>query len=220
MSVVLDVTVREESGTGNAREARRNGVVPGVIYGGDKDAVSIGVKYNEILKAINSGQFLSNMVELTHDGKPQKVLTKDVQFHPVTDKPIHVDFFRVTEKTIIDVNVSAVFIGEDVSPGMKEGGALNVVRYNIEIKCPAGSIPDSIEVDISGMNIGDSIHLSEVALPPGVKPGITDRDVTIATIVASRTSKTAEEEEEEAAAAAAAAEGEDGEAAPAEGEEG
>jgi len=220
MSVVLDVVVREESGTGNAREARRNGMVPGVIYGGDKDAVSIGVKYNEILKAINSGQFLSNMVELNHDGKPQKVLTKDVQFHPVSDKPIHVDFFRVTEKTIIDVNVSAVFVGEDVSPGMKEGGALNVVRYNIEIKCPAGSIPDSIEVDISGMNIGDSIHLSEVALPPGVKPGITDRDVTIATIVASRTSKTAEEEEEEAAAAAAAAEGEDGEAAPAEGEEG
>jgi len=220
MSVVLDVVVREESGTGNAREARRNGMVPGVIYGGDKDAVSIGVKYNEILKAINSGQFLSNMVELNHDGKPQKVLTKDVQFHPVSDKPIHVDFFRVTEKTIIDVNVSAVFVGEDVSPGMKEGGALNVVRYNIEIKCPAGSIPDSIEVDISGMNIGDSIHLSEVALPPGVKPGITDRDVTIATIVASRTSKTAEEEEEEAAAAAAAAEGEDGEAAAPEGEEG
>jgi len=220
MSVVLDVVVREESGTGNAREARRNGMVPGVIYGGDKDAVSIGVKYNEILKAINSGQFLSNMVELNHDGKPQKVLTKDVQFHPVSDKPIHVDFFRVTEKTIIDVNVSAVFVGEDVSPGMKEGGALNVVRYNIEIKCPAGSIPDSIEVDISGMNIGDSIHLSEVALPPGVKPGITDRDVTIATIVASRTSKTAEEEEEEAAAAAAAAEGEDGEAPAPEGEEG
>jgi len=202
MSVVLDVVVREESGTGNAREARRNGMVPGVIYGGDKDAVSIGVKYNEILKAINSGQFLSNMIELNHEGKPQKVLTKDVQFHPVSDKPIHVDFFRVTEKTIIDVNVSAVFVGEDVSPGMKEGGALNVVRYNIEIKCPAGSIPENIEVDISGMSIGDSIHLSEVKLPAGVKPGITDRDVTIATIIPSRSSKTAEEEEAEAAEAA------------------
>ena len=199
MSVVLDVVVREESGTGNAREARRNGMVPGVIYGGDKDAVSIGVKFNEILKAINSGQFLSNMVELKHDGKPQKVLTKDVQFHPVTDKPIHVDFFRVTDKTIIDVDVSAVFVGEDVSPGMKAGGALNVVRYNIEVKCPAGAIPENIEVDISGMEIGDSIHLSEVTLPAGVKPGITDRDVTIATIIPSRSSKTAEEEEAEAA---------------------
>jgi len=202
MSVVLDVVVREESGTGNAREARRNGMVPGVIYGGDKDAVSIGVKFNEILKAINSGQFLSNMVELKHDGKPQKVLTKDVQFHPVTDKPIHVDFFRVTDKTIIDVDVSAVFVGEDVSPGMKAGGALNVVRYNIEVKCPAGAIPENIEVDISGMEIGDSIHLSEVTLPAGVKPGITDRDVTIATIIPSRSSKTAEEEEAEAAEAA------------------
>ena len=118
----------------------------------------------------------------------------------------------MTDKTIIDVNVSAVFVGEDVSPGMKQGGALNVVRYNIEVKCPAGSIPDNIEVDISGMEIGDSIHLSEVTLPAGVTPGITDRDVTIATIIASRTSKTADEE---------AAEGEEGEeAAAAEGEEG
>ena len=213
MSVVLDVVVREETGTGNARAARRNGMVPGVIYGGDLGPVSVGIKYNEVLKAINSGQFLSNMIELSHEGKPQKVLTKDVQFHPVSDQPVHIDFFRVTDKTIIDVNVSAVFVGEDVSPGMKQGGALNVVRYNIEVKCPAGSIPENIEVDISGMEIGDSIHLSEVTLPAGVTPGITDRDVTIATIIASRTSKTAEEE-----AAAAAAEGE---AAPAaEGEEG
>ena len=215
MSVVLDVVVREETGTGNARAARRNGMVPGVIYGGGKDSVAVGIKFNEVLKAINSGQFLSNMIELKHDGKPQKVLTKDVQFHPVTDQPMHIDFFRVTDKTIIDVNVSAVFVGEDVSPGMKQGGALNVVRYNIEVKCPAGSIPDNIEVDISGMEIGDSIHLSEVTLPAGVTPGITDRDVTIATIIASRTSKTAEEE------AAEAAEGEGGEDAPAaEGEEG
>jgi len=214
MSVVLDVVVREETGTGNAREARRNGMVPGVIYGGGKDAVPVGIKFNEVLKAINSGQFLSNMIELSHEGKQQKVLTKDVQFHPVTDQPLHVDFFRVTDKTIIDVNVSAVFVGEDVSPGMKQGGALNVVRYNIEVKCPAGAIPESIEVDISGMEIGDSIHLSEVTLPEGVKPGIADRDVTIATIVASRTSKTADEE------AAEGEEGEGEEAAAAEGEAG
>ena len=202
MSVVLDVVVREKNGTGNAREARRNGVVPGVIYGGDEAPVSIGIKHNEVLKAINSGQFLSNMVELSHDGKTQKAITKDVQFHPVTDAPMHVDFYRVTEKTIIDVNVPAVFVGEDTSPGMKRGGALNVVRYNIEVKCPAGAIPDAIEVDISSMEIGDSIHLSEVNLPKNVKPGITDRDVTIATIVASRTSKTGD----------GAAEGEEGEA--------
>ena len=211
MSVVLDVVVREKSGTGNAREARRNGVVPGVIYGGDEAPVAVGIKFNEVLKAINSGQFLSNMVELNQDGKSQKAITKDVQFHPVTDAPMHVDFYRVTEKTIIDVNVPAVFVGEDKSPGMKRGGALNVVRYNIEVKCPAGAIPDSIEVDISSMEIGDSIHLSEVNLPANVKPGITDRDVTIATIVASRTSKTEDEESEgeatEGEAEAPAAEG-------------
>ena len=199
MSVVLDVVVREETGTGNARAARRNGMVPGVIYGGDQDAVSVGIKFNEVLKAINSGNFLANMVELKHDGKPQKVLTKDVQFHPVTDMPMHVDFYRVTEKTIIDVEVPAVFVGEDVSPGMKRGGALNVVRYNIEVKCPAGAIPDNIEVDISGLEIGDAIHLSEVTLPANVTPGITDRVVTIATIVASRTSKTESEDGEEGA---------------------
>lgn len=199
MSVVLDVVVREETGTGNSRAARRNGMVPGVIYGGDQDAVSVGIKFNEVLKAINSGNFLSNMVELNHDGKPQKVITKDVQFHPVTDMPMHVDFYRVTDKTIIDVDVPAVFVGEDVSPGMKRGGALNVVRYNIEVKCPAGAIPDNIKVDISGLEIGDAIHLSEVTLPANVTPGITDRDVTIATIVASRTSKTENEDGEEGA---------------------
>ena len=205
MSVVLDVVVREETGTGNSRAARRNGMVPGVIYGGDQDAVSVGIKFNEVLKAINSGNFLSNMVELNHDGKPQKVITKDVQFHPVTDMPMHVDFYRVTDKTIIDVDVPAVFVGEDVSPGMKRGGALNVVRYNIEVKCPAGAIPDNIEVDISGLEIGDAIHLSEVTLPANVTPGITDRDVTIATIVASRTSKTENEDGEEGAEGEAAA---------------
>ncbi len=208
MSVVLDVVVREETGTGNAREARRNGVVPGVVYGGDKDAIAIGIKYNEVLKAINSGQFLSNMVELKHDGKLQKAITKDVQFHPVTDAPMHVDFYRVTEKTIIEVDVPAVFVGDDKSPGMKRGGALNVVRYNIEVKCPAGAIPENIEVDISNLEIGDAIHLSEVTLPPNVTPGITDRDVTIATIVASRTSKTEDEEGETEGEGEEAAEGE------------
>jgi len=212
MSVVLDVVVREETGTGNARQARRDGMVPGVVYGGDQAPVSVGIKYNEVLKAINSGQFLSNMIELKHDGKPQKVLTKDVQFHPVTDMPLHVDFYRVTEKTIIDVNVPATFVGEDTSPGMKRGGALNVVRYSIEIKCPAGSIPDSLEIDISGLDIGDAIHLSEVKLPANVKPGITDRDVTIATIVPSRTSKTTDEGAEDGEDAEAA-EGGDADAA-------
>jgi len=186
MSVVLDVTVRENTGTGGARAARRQGFVPGVIYGGDDAPVAVSVKYNEVLKAINSGQFLANMIELSHEGKKQKVLTKDVQFHPVTDMPVHLDFYRVTAKSIIEVEVSVNFVGEDVAPGLKEGGTLNVVRYAIEVKCPAGAIPDNIEVDISTMEIGDAIHISEVKLPEDVKPSISDRDFTIATIVASR----------------------------------
>lgn len=194
MSIVLDVEVREETGTGNAREARRNGKVPGVIYGGDEGPVSIAAKYNEVLKAINSGQFLQSMIEISHDGKKQKVLTKDVQFHPVNDMPVHMDLFRVTNKTIIEVEVSVNFIGDEVAPGLKEGGVLNVVRHAIEVKCPAGSIPDQIDVDISAMDIGDSIHISEVALPKDVKPAITDRDFTIATVLASRSSKLADEE--------------------------
>ena len=216
MSVVLDVTVRENTGTGGARAARRDGLVPGVIYGGDEAAVAVTVKYNEVLKAINSGQFLSNMIELSHDGKTQKVLTKDVQFHPVSDKPVHLDFYRVTAKSIIEVEVSVNFVGEDVAPGLKEGGTLNVVRYAIEVKCPAGSIPDSIEVDVSAMEIGDAIHISEVSLPEGVKPSITDRDFTIATIVASRA---AIEEDVDEDAIEAGAEGEEA-AVPAEGEGG
>lgn len=197
MSVCLDVVVRDNTGTGNAREARRNGMVPGVLYGGDDAPIAVAVKFNEVLKAINSGQFLSNMIELSHDGKTQKVITKDVQFHPVSDMPMHVDFYRVTAKSIIEVEVAVTFVGENTSPGMKKGGALNVVRYAVEVKCPAGDIPSGIEVDISEMDIGDSIHISEVTLPKGVTPAITDRDFTIATIVSSRTSKTEDAGSEE-----------------------
>ena len=196
MSVVLDVSVRENIGTGGAREARRNNLVPGVIYGGDEAAVAVAVKYNEVLKAINSGQFIGSMIELKQDGKAQKVFTKDIQFHPVTDAPMHLDFYRVTAKTVIEVEVSVNFIGEEESPGLKEGGTLNVVRYSIEVKCPAGDIPDNIEVDVSKMDIGDSIHISDVSLPKGVKPTISDRDFTIATVVASRAAVEADSEEE------------------------
>ncbi len=213
MSIVLDLNVRENTGTGSARAARREGFVPGVIYGGDEAPVAFSVKYNEVLKAINSGQFLSNMIEVTTDGKSQKVLTKDVQFHPVTDMPVHLDFYRVTAKSIIEVEVSVVFVGEEESPGLKEGGTLNVVRYSIEVKCPAGDIPDNIEVDVSKMEIGDSIHISEVDLPKGVKPSISDRDFTIATVVASRAAVEESAEDGEDAAAEGEAPAAEGEAA-------
>ena len=208
--IVLDVVVRENTGTGPAREARRQKQVPGVLYGGELGAVSIAMKQNEVLRALNSGNFLSNMIEISHEGEKQKVITKDVQFHPVTDMPVHVDFYRVNDDTIIDMEVSVQFTGDDVAPGIKRGGILNVVRYNVELKCPAGAIPDSITADISGMDIGDALHLSEVALPEGVTSSV-DRDVTICTIVSSRASKQADGSEAEKGAEAEAAEAEGGE---------
>lgn len=202
--ICLDVSVREATGTGPAREARRGGGIPAVIYGGDKGPVSVALRKNEVLKALNSGQFLSNMIEISHKGDKQKVITKDVQFHPVTDMPVHIDLYRVTEKTVIEVEVSVNFTGDEDSPGIKAGGTLNVVRHAIEVKCPAGKIPDSIEVDISKMDIGDSIHISEISLPDQVKPSITDRDFTIATMVASRAAVEEDEDAVEGAEGAAA----------------
>lgn len=213
MSIVLDVIVRDETGTGPARAARRNGMVPGVLYGGGEDSVAIGIKFNEMQKAINSGSFLANMVEISHNGEKQKVLTKDVQFHPVTDFPVHVDFYRVKESTIIEVEVSVNLVGEEDNMALKGEGSLNLVRHSIEVKCPAGSIPDQIDVDVSKMEIGDSLHISEVSLPAKVKPSITDRDFTIVTMVQSRVEVEEEEVEEVDAGdvpATAQTEGEDG----------
>ena len=184
----LNVTVREQTGTGNARAVRRAGGVPGVIYGGEEGSVAVALRQNEVLKAINSGQFLGSMIEIVHDGKPQKVFTKDVDFHPVTDMPMHVDLFRVTNRTIIEVEVPVVFVGEEASPGLKEGGTLNVARYTIEVNSPAGSIPESFEADVSKLEIGDSLNISDIALPKGITPVIDDRDFTIASVVSTRAS--------------------------------
>ncbi len=222
MSIVLDVTVRENTGTGGARASRREGLVPGVIYGGDQDAVAVALKSNEVTKAINTGNFIANMIELSHKGDKQKVLTKDIQFHPVTDVPLHVDFYRVTAKSIIVVEVSVNFIGEEEAVGIKMGGVLNVVRHSIEVKCPAGDIPDSIEVDISALDIGDSIHISEIKLPANVEPAISDRDFTICTMQMSRAAieETESEEDEEALEGEEGEEGVEGEAAAEPSEEG
>ena len=205
-TIRLDVTVREQTGTGSARQARREGLVPGVIYGGDEPSVAIAFKFNEVLKAINSGQFLGSMIEIVHDGKPQKAFTKDVDFHPVSDMPMHVDLFRVTNRTIIEVEVPVTFVGEEDSPGLKEGGTLNVVRYAVEVACPAGSIPESFEADVSKLEIGDSLNISDITLPEGVKPVIDDRDFTVASVVATRAAVEEETDEDVAADAVPATE--------------
>lgn len=210
--IVLPVDVRETSGTGAARATRREGFVPGTLYGGKLGPVSIAIRENVLRKAIYSGKFLSNMVTLEHDGEKQTVIPKDVQFDPVTDFPLHVDLFRVDEDSVIDVEVTVHFLNEEKAPGLKRGGALNVVRHTVELSCPAGSIPESIEVDLDGLEIGDSVHISDITLPEGIKPTIDDRDFTIATIAGARVELETEDEDVDGE------EGEDGEATEAEGE--
>jgi len=183
---VVSVEVRERTGTGGAREARRSGLVPGVLYGGPRGAVSISVKRNELVKAINTGKLIANMVDIEHKGERQPVIARDIQFHPVTDEPVHIDFYRVEENSVITLNVPVHFINDEKAPGIKRGGVLNIVRHDIEVRCKAGNIPTEITVDLSGYDIGDSIHISSVTLPEGVKPVITNRDFTIATVQGSR----------------------------------
>lgn len=195
--IVLSVEVRERTGKGGAREARRSGQVPAILYGGGKNPVAISLKANEVAKAINSGKFLNNMIAIDHKGEKQSVLTRDVQFHPVRDEPMHIDFYRVEADSIITVEVAVHFLNEEKSPGLEAGGVLNVVRHEIEIDCPAGSIPDAIEIDLTGYEIGDSVHISSVKLPENVKPTISDRDFTIATIQSSRALVEEEPETEE-----------------------
>ena len=195
-NIVLNVDVREGTGKGAARAARREDMVPGILYGGDQDPVSINLRGNQIRKALLTGKFISHMMELEHDGKRQKVIARDIQFHPVSDAPMHVDLFRVNEKTRIDVEVTVNFINEEASPGLKRGGVLNVVRHVVELNCPAGAIPESIEADLTGLDIGDSIHISAIPLPKGVESTITDRDFTVATLQGSRAVLEPETEEE------------------------
>lgn len=207
--------VRERTGTGGARAARRNGWVPGVLYGGGADPVAIQLRTVEVLKAHLAGRMRSHLAKIDVPGQDylQPVITRDVQVDPVSDLPIHVDMMRVDEKTRIDVEIPVRFLNEEASPGLKRGGVLNIVRHMVELYAPATAIPEYIEADVTGLDIGDSIKISAIKLPEGVTPTITDRDFTIATIAAPSTMRSAEEEEAAAAAATATEAGEAGAAA-------
>ena len=194
--ITFNVSVRERTGKGGAREARRLGMVPGVLYGGGEDPVAINLKQNEVVKAINTGQFLSSTATLVHDGKKQMVIPQAIQMHPVTDQPQHVDLFRVKKDQVITVEVTVNFLNEEASPGLKKGGALNIVRYAVELNVRADSIPDSLDADLTGLDIGDNVKISNINLPAGAEPTITDRDFTIASIVGRGISADTETEEE------------------------
>lgn len=183
--VVLSVEVRERTGKSGAREARRAGMVPGILYGGKLGPVSINLKKNEVVKALNSGKFLAHMIEIDHKGEKQSVICQDIQFHPVTDMPEHIDLYRVDLDQIIQVEVPVHFINEEKSPGLKKGGVLNIVRHTVELSVPAGSIPEFITADVGSLEIGDNVKISNITLPANSAPTITDRDFTIA-VIASR----------------------------------
>ena len=175
---------RDRAGKGAARALRREGRVPAVIYGDKKDPLSISLPFKETEIQIMKGGFLSHIITIDVDGEKIRVIPRDYQLDVVRDFPMHVDFLRVSRTTKITVGVHVEFTNEETSPGLKRGGALNIVRREVEVLCPATEIPEAIVVDLAEADIGDSIHISAVTLPEGVTPTITDRDFTIATIAA------------------------------------
>lgn len=181
---VLTANAREKVGKGSAREARRQGNIPAVIYGDKKSPIPIVIEQKILVRHLSTGGFFNTLFDIDINGELNRVLPRDVQLHPVTDVPEHVDFLRVSATTKISVEVPVEFIGDDVSPGIKSGGVLNVVRYTVEVSCTPDLIPSTLSVDLSSAEIGDSLHISAVNLPEGVTPTISDRDFTIATIVA------------------------------------
>ncbi|WP_099864519.1 50S ribosomal protein L25/general stress protein Ctc [Pararhizobium haloflavum] len=214
----LKAEARERVGKGSARELRRNGKIPAVIYGDKQDPIAITLPYKDVTKKIHGGGFMTTIATIVVDGKKIRVLPKDYQLDPVRDFTMHVDFLRVGKNTIVTVEVPVHFENEEASPGIKRGGVLNVVRHAVEVHCPADKIPDYFAADLTGLEIGDGIHISNISLPKDIEPTITDRDFTIATIAAPAV-LTAEEEaegQEEPETDADAVEGED----EAEGEDG
>ena len=195
--LTLAAEARDRAGKGASRAVRREGRVPAVIYGNKEAAVSIHVEEKRLVKLLSTGHFMNSVVEIELDGKTHRTLPRDVQFHPVTERPIHVDFLRVSANALITVNVPVRFENEAASPGLKRGGVLNVVRHEVEVKVPANAIPDDIVVDVTGFDVGDSIHISAVKLPKNVTP-VIDRDFTIATIAAPSGLKSQEAAEEAA----------------------
>ena len=209
----LSATERKGAGKGAARAIRRENQTPAVIYGDKKDPVTISLPTKETNLEYNKGHMFTTLCELELDGKKHQVLARDAQLHPVTDNVMHVDFLRVTDKTSIMVAVAVNFIGYDDSPAAKEKGILNVVRFEVDILCKARNIPESIDVDLSNAEIGDSIKISNAVMPEGAKPAIDDRDFALAAVAAPRIILDDEPEEGEEGVEGAEGETAEGEAA-------
>jgi large subunit ribosomal protein L25 len=195
--LTLPAEARDRAGKGASRALRREGRVPAVVYGEKKEPLSVHVEEKLLTKMLHSGHFMNSIVMIDVGGKATRTLPKAVDFHPVSSRPIHVDFLRIGEHSKVTVAVPVRFDNEEASPGIKRGGVLNVVQHELELVCDAAHIPEEIHIPLDGLDIGDSIHITDVKLPEGTKPAIDDRDFTVATIVAPSAMKA---EEEEAAA--------------------
>ena len=207
---VFDCEYRKRTGTGGARAVRRDGWVPGVLYGGG-DPVAIKLRFNQVNNAYKLGRMTDRLANLDVVGENalQPVIAREVQVDPVIGFPTHVDLMRVDEKTRINVEVVVRFTNEEESPGLKRGGVLNVVRHAIEVFAPATRIPEFFEADVTGLDIGDTLHVSRIKMPEGVEPTITDRDFTVATIAAPSAVKSAAQGEDDDAGEAAEGESEE-----------
>ena len=183
-TLTLPAETRERAGKGASRALRREGRVPAVVYGNNEDPQSIHVEAKELVRQLDTGHFFNSIVEVVIGGKAVRTLPKDVAFHPVSSRPLHVDFLRVSKDHKVHVNVPVHFANEAASPGLKRGGVLNIVRHELDLICDPERIPDEISIDVTGLEIGAAIHISHVNLPEGSASAITDRDYTIATIVA------------------------------------
>ncbi len=184
MANVIAAKARSGVGKGAARALRREGWIPAVIYGDKKDPLPISVAYNEAMKSIYAGGFLSRVIEVDVEGERHRVIPRDYQLDPVKDKALHVDFLRVGANTKLHVEVAVHFVNQEASPGIKKGGVLNIVHHTLDLVCPANAIPDAITVDLTGKEVGESIHLSSIELPKGTSIRTHETDLTIATIAA------------------------------------
>jgi large subunit ribosomal protein L25 len=183
-TLTLSAETRDRVGKGASRALRREGRVPAVIYGLKQDPQSITLNERELVKLLNTGHFMNSVVMIDAGGQPVRTLPKDVAFDVVTDRPLHVDFLRIGEHTTVTVQVPIVFTDEDDAPGITRGGVLNIVRHELELVVDAAEIPSEVQISLKGLEVGDTIHISNVTLPRGAQPSIDDRDFTIATVVA------------------------------------
>ncbi|WP_420472236.1 50S ribosomal protein L25/general stress protein Ctc [Brevundimonas sp. FT23042] len=201
--IILNVDVRDGVGTGGARAARRAGMVPGVLYGGDKAPVAISVDEKAFRKSLYTGKLLGHLVTLKYGEETQPVIARDVQFDPVSDRPLHFDLMRVDENQTVKIEIPVHFINEDQCQAFRQGGSLEVVRHAVEVKVPANHIPEDLIVDLSGHKLGDTIRWSDLKVPSDVEPTIEGRDFVIASIKSSSAAKAADQIEAEEAEAAA-----------------